>query len=152
MSNNDKLNDFEKDIIRVMYRNYFPMTTNSVAEFIRLRWATTKKYMVHLVGLKVIYCKDNKYHLTEETSEALKVPDKEKPQLSINILLSDKKDLSLLWGCLNAMESHVVNKSAENCMKMRERFDDFKQWHEESIDEFNRLNTMKKQIESKMRE
>ena len=66
--------------------------------------------------------------------------------MEIKIELKDKKDLTLLFGVINTMQNHMIKQDMDLCLKDKDN-PLFKIWHEETIDEWNRIQSIKTQIE-----
>ncbi len=66
--------------------------------------------------------------------------------MEITLKLEDKKDLMVLWGCLNSVQSQMVHRSAQLTAALK-GMDDFPEWHDETIEEWNRIQSVKKQID-----
>jgi len=69
--------------------------------------------------------------------------------MEIKLGLESPKDLKLLWGVINLIQNAMIKQDMELCFKDKEN-PLFKIWHEETIDEWNRIQSIKKQIEFKL--
>lgn len=67
-------------------------------------------------------------------------------ELKINI--EDKHDLNILWQILNNAQSRTIDSHAKQIAILGEHNDLFKNWFDETVDEWNRIQSIKRQIQS----